>query len=59
VGFDVPPNVQRIQGQLSFALAPARDLDFYLLDADSNSVQSAASVNQPSRIGPSGLPTIG
>lgn len=50
VGFDVPLNVQRIEGQLSFALAPARDLDFYLLDADSNVVTSSASINQPEGI---------
>jgi hypothetical protein len=50
VGFDVPTNVQRIEGQLSFALAPVRDLDFYLLDADSNVVQSAASTDQPEAI---------
>ena len=47
VGFEVPVNVQRIEGQLSFALAPVRDLDFYLLDADSNVVTSSASINQP------------
>jgi subtilisin family serine protease len=50
VGFDVPNNVQRIEGQLSFALAPVRDLDFYLLDADSNVVTSAASTDQPEAI---------
>jgi subtilisin family serine protease len=50
VGFDVPANVQRIEGQLSFALAPVRDLDFYLLDADSNAVTSSASINQPESI---------
>jgi hypothetical protein len=50
VGFDVPANIQRIEGQLSFALAPVRDLDFYLLDADSNAVTSAASTNQPESI---------
>jgi len=50
VGFEVPPNVQRIEGQLSFALAPVRDLDFYLLDADSNAVTSSASSNQPESI---------
>jgi hypothetical protein len=50
VGFDVPANVQRIEGQLSFALAPVRDLDFYLLDADSNAVTSSASSNQPESI---------
>jgi len=50
VGFDVPANVQRIEGQLSFALAPVRDLDFYLLDADSNAVTSSASTNQPESI---------
>lgn len=50
VGFDVPPHVQRIEGQLSFALAPVRDLDFYLLDADSNVVTSAASTDQPESI---------
>jgi hypothetical protein len=50
VGFDVPANVQRIEGQLMFALAPVRDLDFYLLDADSNVVQSAASLNAPEAI---------
>lgn len=50
VGFDVSGDAQRIEGQLSFALAPARDLDFYLLDADSNVVTSAASTNQPESI---------
>ncbi len=50
VGFDVPANVQRIEGQLSFSLAPVRDLDFYLLDADSNVVQSSASLDQPEAI---------
>jgi flagellar hook capping protein FlgD len=50
IGFDVPVNVQRIEGQLSFALAPVRDLDFYLLDADSNAVTSSASINQPESI---------
>src|SRR4029077_3128895 len=50
VGFDVPSNIQRIEGQLSFALAPVRDLDFYLLDADSNAVTSSASTNQPESI---------
>jgi hypothetical protein len=50
VGFDVPANVQRIEGQLSFSLAPVRDLDFYLLDADSNAVTSSASINQPESI---------
>ncbi len=50
VGFDVPTNVQRIEGQLSFALSPVRDLDFYLLDADSNVVTSSASTNQPEAI---------
>ncbi len=50
VGFDVPVNVQRIEGQLSFALAPVRDLDFYLLDADSNVVTSSASIEQPEAI---------
>jgi len=49
-GFDVPANVQRIEGQLSFSLAPVRDLDFYLLDADSNVVESAASTSQPEEI---------
>ncbi len=50
VGFNVPMNVQRIEGQLSFALAPVRDLDFYLLDADSNVVTSSASLDQPESI---------
>jgi hypothetical protein len=50
VGFDVPMNVQRIEGQLTFALWPVRDLDFYLLDADSNVVQSAASTDQPENL---------
>lgn len=50
VGFDVPANIQRIEGQLMFSLAPVRDLDFYLLDADSNVVQSAASVSAPEAI---------
>jgi hypothetical protein len=50
LGFDVPSNIQRIEGQLSFALAPVRDLDFYLLDADSNAVTSSASSNQPESI---------
>lgn len=47
VGFDVGAGVQRIRGALDFALAPVRDLDFYLLDADSNAVQAAASLNSP------------
>ncbi|MEO5988094.1 MAG: S8 family serine peptidase [Candidatus Eisenbacteria bacterium] len=46
-GFDVNSNIQRIQGALSFSLAPVRDLDFYLLDADSNVVQSSASISMP------------
>lgn len=47
VGFDVNATIQRIQGALSFSLAPVRDLDFYLLDADSNVVQSSASIDMP------------
>ncbi len=50
LGFDVGTGIQRIQGSLSFALAPIRDLDFYLLDADSNVVQSSASLNSPESI---------
>jgi hypothetical protein len=45
--FIVPPGTQNITGSLSFALAPVRDLDFYLLDADSNAVQASASVSSP------------
>lgn len=47
IGFDVTGAIQRIQGVLSFSLAPARDLDFFLLDADSNVVQSSASLDMP------------
>lgn len=45
--FDVPSGAQRIEAALTFALAPAVDLDFFLLDADSNVVQSSASTDAP------------
>lgn len=44
--FTVPLGAQSLQATLSWFL-PARDLDFYLLDADSNVVTSSASINDP------------
>jgi hypothetical protein len=45
--FEVPFGTQRIEGTLTFAFGPVVDLDFYLLDADSNVVQSSASLEAP------------
>jgi len=42
----VPPNTQRLESSLSW-LIPVRDLDFHLLDSDSNEVASAASTADP------------
>lgn len=44
--FTVPQGSQSLHAELSW-LVPARDIDFYLLDADSNVVTSSASVNDP------------
>jgi subtilisin family serine protease len=45
--FEVPANTQRVEGSLLWFGGPLVDLDFYLLDADSNAVQSAASLSDP------------
>lgn len=45
--FTLPSGVQSITGSLSWFGGPLVDLDFYLLDADSNAVQSSASINDP------------
>lgn len=48
--FTVPIGTQRIEGTLNWALGPPIDLDFYLLDADSNVVQSAAGSTAPEQM---------
>jgi hypothetical protein len=43
--FVVPPNTQRLEASLVWALGPVVDLDFYLLDEDSNVVAQGASTD--------------
>ncbi|MGH7724171.1 MAG: S8 family serine peptidase [Candidatus Eiseniibacteriota bacterium] len=45
IPFTAPAGIQRIEATLTWFGGPAVDLDFYLLDADSNVVQSAGSTN--------------
>ena len=45
--FAVPSGTQGITASLTWFGGPAVDLDFYLLDADSNVVQSSASTDDP------------
>ncbi len=45
--FTVPSGTQSVTGSLTWFGGPVVDLDFYLLDADSNSVQAAASIDDP------------
>jgi hypothetical protein len=48
--FTVVPYTITVQGILSWLGGPAIDLDFYLLDADSNAVTASASLNDPEMI---------
>lgn len=50
IPFTAPAGVQRIEGTLTWFGGPIIDLDFLLLDADSNVVQSSASIDPSERI---------
>jgi subtilisin family serine protease len=54
--FEVPQYTQLLQGTLSWFLGPTRDLDFHLLDADSNEVTSSASLANPEVVTVTNLP---
>ena len=54
--FTIPPKTQRLTGTLFWFGGPTRDLDFTLLDSDSNAVGSSASTANPEVITVSNLP---
>jgi hypothetical protein len=54
--FTVEPYTQRLEGTLAWFGGPTRDLDFTLLDSDSNVVGGSASISNPEVIDLANLP---